>query len=112
MSDKIEHTNKLHERKYANHSLFSFYCPGCKCGHSYEVPRWSFNGDYENPTFSPSLLLFVPETVDPVDGTIYPRKTVCHLFVKHGKIEFCGDCPHELSGQTLEMVPFPDGYGT
>ena len=83
---------------------YLFYCPGCKYSHTYEVPRWSFNEDFNNPTFSPSLLVFYthPETNQ--------RVTCCHLFLKEGKLEFCGDCPHELKGQTVDMVEFPPNY--
>ena len=27
----------------------------------------------------------------------------CHLFVTDGKIIYCGDCTHELSGQTVDL---------
>jgi hypothetical protein len=81
-----------------------FYCPGCKHGHSYIVPRWQFNGDFDKPTFSPSLLNFITHE----DGR---RETICHLFVRDGKIEFCSDCPHELAGQTVDLPDFPEGYG-
>jgi hypothetical protein len=33
--------------------------------------------------------------------------TICHLFVKLGRIEFCGDSPHKLAGQTVPLQPFP-----
>lgn len=71
-----------------------FQCPGCECWHHYTVPRWSFNGDFDKPTFSPSLL--------------YPRRDggqkQCHLFVKNGRIEYLSDCDHELAGKTIDMV--------
>ncbi len=81
----------------------TFQCPGCKRGHSYTIalndymkerkhPCWKFNGDVNNPTFTPSLLNYRSETC--------PR---CHLYVKNGKIEFCSDCEHDLKGQTIEM---------
>jgi len=59
------------------------------------VPRWSFNGDVEKPTFSPSLLVY--------DRSSGERKTGCHLFVRDGMIEYCGDCPHEFAGKTIPM---------
>lgn len=81
----------------------TFQCPGCKRGHSYTIklndlmnkrnhPCWEFNGDINNPTFSPSLLNYASENT--------PR---CHLFIRNGKIEFCGDCEHELKGKIIEM---------
>jgi len=73
---------------------YIFDCPGCKCSHAYYTSgpvKWGFNGDVNNPTFTPSL------------KNTYPDGKVCHLFVKNGKIEYCGDCFHELKGQTVEM---------
>ncbi len=70
-----------------------FHCPGCKSYHripvgdGHEEGRWKWNGSLEKPTISPSYN--------------YPK--VCHFFIKEGRIEFCGDCAHDLSGQTVEM---------
>ena len=73
---------------------YVFWCPGCEEAHTYDVPRWSFNGDMDKPTFTPSLL--------------YPEKKVrCHLFVRAGKIEYCGDCGHALAGQTVDLPDLP-----
>lgn len=86
-----------------------FFCPGCKCGHSihakpakspYNGATWEFNGDYERPTFSPSVLVTRHELPGSGD-VIGPR--VCHSFVRDGKIQFLGDCDHELAGQTVEL---------
>lgn len=56
---------------------------------------WSFNGDVNNPTFSPSLLVFkdLPEQR-------------CHSFVTDGKIQFLSDCFHDLAGQTVELPEY------
>lgn len=112
MGEPIIHSDKLHERRFPSDSWFTFYCPGCKHGHHYEVPRWSFNGNYDKPTFAPSLRMFTPQSKDPVDGTAIQEKTICHLHLRDGRIEFCNDCDHDLKGQTVDMVPFPEGYGT
>lgn len=74
-----------------------FYCPGCKMMHSFSTPRWTFNGNHDKPTFSPSLRIY---TTRPEVGEV----TLCHLFVRDGKIEYCGDSPHHLSGKTVDMV--------
>ncbi len=75
---------------------FAFHCPGCKCLHSFSVgnangPSWTWNGSFETPTFSPSLL--------------YPINRRCHSFVRNGMIEFLNDCFHVLAGTT---VPLPE----
>jgi hypothetical protein len=54
---------------------------------------WQFNGDVEKPTFTPSLLAF---NSPPPNGR-------CHSFVKDGRIQFLGDCTHELKGQTVDL---------
>lgn len=78
-----------------------FHCPGCDGGHAFRIraPKndpdaevWTFNGDVDKPTFSPSLLCNADHA-----------PTRCHLFVREGKIEFLGDCHHSLAGKTVEM---------
>lgn len=74
-----------------SHITYWFYCPGCKRGHGFDS-RWTFNGDIENPTFSPSLL---------VNGS--DSATRCHSFVTDGKIQFLDDCWHELKGKIVDL---------
>lgn len=80
-----------------------FYCPGCKWYHAVYVTRpnsigaqWTFNGDYEKPTFTPSILVF---TTMPDES----RRTECHSFVTNGQIQFLGDCRHEMKSQTVDL---------
>ena len=56
-----------------------FYCPGCKCNHGVHN-GWEFNGDYEKPTFTSSVL------VNGVSEYIDPSSPRCHLYVTDGKI--------------------------
>ncbi len=74
------------------------FCPGCECVHGPNA-GWTFNGDFEKPTFSPSIL------VKGADGD--GAKTVCHSFVRDGQIQFLGDCTHELAGKTVDL---PDEF--
>lgn len=80
-----------------------FHCPGCNALHPYRVsgeatgPMWTWNGDIERPTFTPSLL------VNPGDPT-----SSCHLFVTDGQIQYCSDSFHSLAGKTVEMVDIPE----
>lgn len=81
-----------------------FFCPGCKEIHSTRTSQdgpyhWEWNGSIDNPTFSPSLLNRWEEGVDRT-----PK--VCHSFVRDGKLEFLGDCTHELAGKTIDMIEF------
>jgi hypothetical protein len=74
--------------------LVVFFCPGCKYDHCYDK-RWAFNGNFEKPTFIPSLLV----------NPDYPQNR-CHLFMTDGKIQFLGDCHHDMKNQTVEMQPY------
>jgi Family of unknown function (DUF6527) len=56
------------------------------------VPRWSWNGDLNWPTFSPSLLC---------NG--HDPKNRCHSFIKDGNIQFLSDCWQKLAGKTVEL---------
>lgn len=95
------------------------WCEGCEELHPFRTaqsstydpqrhkpaPLWGFNGDTESPTFTPSLRLFaVPE-----DKTTPWEEwaTRCHIIVTDGRIQFCGDCAHELKGTTRALVPPP-----
>jgi hypothetical protein len=75
------------------HELWIFHCPGCRSYHGFDN-RWSFNGDVERPTFTPSLL---------INGHGEGKR--CHSFVTDGRIRYLGDCDHELAGQTVELPP-------
>ena len=82
---------------------YHFICPGCNCEHAFD-DRWQFNQDFERPTISPSFLQqgfigFKNEV--PMYGT-------CHSFVKDGKIQFLGDCTHDLKNQIIELLQFSE----
>jgi hypothetical protein len=83
-----------------NDDYFMFYCAGCEMHHAFNS-TWTFNGDLENPTISPSLL------VRWTHGEAH-EKRVCHSFIRDGKIEYLSDCTHEFAGQTLELEDVDD----
>ncbi|MGN6235007.1 DUF6527 family protein [Dyella sp.] len=58
--------------------------------------RWTFNGDMQRPTFSPSLNTWWGGK----DGIPLHR---CHSFIREGRIEFLPDSTHALAGQTVEL---------
>lgn len=100
-----------------------FHCPGCNSTHMVRVgdgpgPRWGYNGNPENPTFTPSILLRHQSWVPPVTAenlgewqrSPWPQtkaEAVCHSFVTDGRIQFLGDCTHHLAGQTVDLPPWP-----
>ena len=85
------------------------WCPGCDERHGFAVdPRtssggavWSFDGNLESPTFSPSLGV---KEYDPDEGEFIPGYK-CHSFVKNGQWQFLSDSRHRLAGQTVPMIP-------
>jgi hypothetical protein len=83
-----------------NHPDYIFFCPGCRFGHAVFTTKrncrgaqWTFNGNMERPTFSPSILHDLSK----------PR---CHLFITDGMVHFCGDCEHALAGKVVPMEAF------
>lgn len=98
-----------------------FFCPGCNEAHQVTVgdgpgPRWGFNGDYDRPTFTPSVLVRGYAVERDGDGKWTgqwkrdaagnPVPSVCHSFVRDGQIQFLGDCTHALAGQTVPLEAF------
>jgi hypothetical protein len=88
----------------AHREDFVFECPGCGYGHAFTVksdepgwPVWSWNGDIDKPTFSPSLLVNASRP-----------ESRCHSFVKDGRIQFRWDCHHELKGKTVDLPEWED----
>jgi hypothetical protein len=72
------------------------YCDGCDSWHliNVDVPneytgaRWTFDGNVDAPTFSPSVNIVGK----------------CHYFITKGMIQYCSDSKHRLAGKT---VPLP-----
>lgn len=88
---------------------YAFDCPGCGFLHlisdkTSKTPgaTWEFNGNLDRPTFSPSYLLW---NDDPVTKK---RLRTCHSYIVDGKIQFLGDCTHELKGQTVDLPEVGD----
>lgn len=77
-----------------------FFCPGCGCDHWITLSgdkHWSFDGNNESPTVTPSIRVFRPKTED------HPEQTICHFYINHGQIQYLNDCVHRLAGQSVDM---------
>lgn len=91
-----------------------FWCPGCEEMHQVRVegterPVWGFDGNFDAPTFTPSILVSWSEPSDvdgEFDGTSKDCEHICHSFVTDGRIQFLGDCTHALANQTVPLRPF------
>lgn len=91
--------------KHGTCALLWWYCPGCEGGHGVtvgegehflefkdtrvKVPIWGWNGSFDSPTITPSIL---------ARGVI-----TCHCFVTDGVIEFLADSQHKLAGQKVPL---------
>jgi len=103
------------DRRYRQ--LF-YWCPACAHCHGVRVddgtatpsPKWTWDGNRETPTLSPSVLNFTT-THDENGEPVGQRRTVCHHFVHAGMIEYCSDNPHELNGKTVPLLDIPENYG-
>lgn len=85
-------------------------CPACDAAdrgsvHQFSVrmndgsPGWSFNGDFESPTFLPSMCATARQ------AGVEHR---CHSFVRDGRIEYLSDCTHAMAGNTIDLPDFED----
>ncbi len=77
------------------HHGWMAWCPGCDSPHVYDE-RWTFNGDQDAPTFTPSYL-----ATSTFGDKHEPRR--CHSYLKDGKLQFLPDCTHELAGKTVDL---------
>jgi len=113
----------IHKCEAGSFWEFTFFCPGCKCGHGFKTSswpmpsglsehqqrmfnenNWGWNGDFGKPTISPSLNVLREigknEKGEPV------HETICHSHVISGEIQFLGDCKHELRSKTVPLEEF------
>ena len=96
----------LYERPDVIAELFA-QCPACGVMHGFIIvdhdghDHWTWNGDWERPTFSPSMLANSKGT--------YPHLPRCHSFLRDGTWEFLADSTHHLAGQTADD-PRDRGY--
>lgn len=103
---------------------YLFFCPACgNCHGVWTGPRdegkpvWTFNGNMERPTFSPSLKItegrwtppVTPENLEEFKKNPWPQEKVeyiCHLNVTDGQLVYHGDSTHALAGKTIPMEAF------
>lgn len=95
-----------------------FWCPGCKEMHVV-TSGWSFNGDYDRPTFHPSVLVssghyarqfklgdhcWCTYNAEHPDEPAPYKCERCHTWIRDGQIVFLSDCTHELAGKTVPLT--------
>jgi hypothetical protein len=96
---------------------FVWWCPAC--GEPHPLPSsWTFDGNLEAPTFSPSFKHtgvqtvkddkgeWTGEWVKDASGAVVPW--CCHYVVTAGQVAYQGDCTHAMASQTVPMPDLPE----
>lgn len=89
------------------------WCPGCQSMHIFYIDKptktgsqWSWNNDLANPTFNPSMRIYIPA----IPKENIPEQTFCHYFLQQGKIKYLSDCQHALAGQEIDLPDLPASH--
>lgn len=97
--------------------VLAHWCPGCRTYHRIWVnkldnkPVWDWNGNVEDPTFSPSIKIstFIPS----ISGNNFSpmiEYVRCHYSISNGIIIYYPDCEHELSGRSILLPDIPECF--
>lgn len=110
---------------------FEFWCQGREEYHLVNTmnepghPVWGFNGDFDKPTFTPSVLVRSGHYTEssaakrgecwcnfnerfPDQAQTRFKCQQCHSFVTDGMIQYLGDSSHALAGQTVVLIRGPE----
>ena len=94
----------LKQERNPHNGHYWFKCPGCERHHCIileGVGSWDVVS--KNPlTIMPSVRVSLPEHKNS-EGVTIPEKTLCHLYIKNGYIEYLNDSRHHLAGKTVPM---------
>ncbi len=82
---------------------YMIFCPACKTTHVFDS-RWTFNGDFEKPTFRASMLVHENKGYRKRSDDKHGHR--CHSFVTDGYIKFLGDCTHNMKNTTVKLEVF------
>lgn len=93
---------------------YSHWCPGCTQMHVIS-DAWTFNGDLVRPTLMPSVAIEGVQRRDTgyfeweylCDEAGQPIPYRCHYFLTFGQLQYCADCTHPLSGQSVPLPELP-----
>lgn len=105
--------NRAHEvAESGGKYVIAFHCPGCGYAHTIDTNTWTWNGDLQRPTFTPSILTGGVQWDEghefhkPRHAVAAGRAVVCHSFVTDGRVQFLDDCTHALVGKTVDLPPW------
>lgn len=74
-----------------------FWCEGCEQYHGIQLnqnlnlPFWSWDGNNDYPTFTPSMIIKWNDQV------------LCHFLIKNGMIQYSEDSQHMFAGLTIPL---------
>lgn len=102
-------SSKLRRGRSDISDVISHWCPACEEVHVFTLhnsngPHWSWDGNVDAPSFTPSMLIRV-NTPDLPHYQPNAASSVCHYILTAGIINYCADSTHAMSGQS---VPLPD----
>lgn len=96
---------------------WAHWCAGCQHAHVFRIDRpgrkgpvWSFNGNMEKPTFSPSMREFIPEGRDKDNNITRQEKTTCHYILTDGVINYLADSSEHTLRGSHPLPDFPADY--
>lgn len=106
-------------------NMILYWCQGCEEAHSIRYgaeETWQWDGNRENPTFSPSVLIRSGHYCtthkpggpcwctyrDRLGKPAHFKCQQCHTFIRNGMVEFLPDCSHQYAGQTLPLPDLPE----
>jgi len=78
------------------------YCPACDELHHFN-DTWRVTDETTAPTVTPSLLVTTSKGEN-------AEKSICHFYIRKGRIDYLGDCSHKLRGQNFPMPPIPPKF--
>lgn len=82
------------------------WCPACEEMHP--LPdSWTFNGDADRPSFSPSFKHTFFRRIGDQAAKPQGEMSVCHYIITDGLIQFCVDSWHKRS-DIVAMPPIPE----
>ena len=96
--------------------MLAHYCPACKCMHGFAYidkqkngAVWNFNGDMEQPTFTPSMHIKTGPYPEEFGEKAF-EVDICHYFLTDGIIIYLNDCTHSLAGKSIVLPDVPVEY--
>lgn len=112
----------MNKARLLSDGRFAFMCLGCDEEHIVPIggEGWTFNGNLDEPTLSPSVLVRSGHYINSDDDTCwcnFEERTGqtsdfgcvrCHSFVRDGKIQYLDDCSHEYVGRTIALPEYEE----